>query len=153
MSIYKTAASVLTMRKKYQGLGVPYTPGKTDSTYQATKPYKRESSSSISSTWVKLNSPPILPMFLHWMPVPIPKEGKQSPHRRQRKVTRTFQSNSWRTSQWEDWTIHVWGIKGQKLGTGKEKLVVGFSKKVKLFCFCFCLFFGFFDHATQLVGS
>lgn len=46
----KTVALVLTVTKKYQGLGVPYSPGKIDSTYQVTKVYRKESSSSISST-------------------------------------------------------------------------------------------------------
>lgn len=51
MSIYETAASVLTMRKKYQRLGVPYTPGKTDSTYQATKPFKSPAVASAAPEW------------------------------------------------------------------------------------------------------
>lgn len=63
----------LTMTKKYHGWGMPNCPGKTASTYQVTRPYSMESSSSIPSTCPKQKSSSTLTGLRrsrHWMPVP-----------------------------------------------------------------------------------
>jgi hypothetical protein len=47
---------VLTCRKKFQGLGTPYVPGKTASKYQATRPYRKALNKNIPIMWAKVKS-------------------------------------------------------------------------------------------------
>lgn len=66
----------LTCRKKFQGLGIPYFPGKTASMYQATMPYRKAVNKNIPIIWAKVKSSSafiFVAMLYHWAPCPETK--------------------------------------------------------------------------------